>query len=161
MNRRYFLESSGRIALSVASAALVNSCLLRREFLAIGPYELANLDSLEKEDFIAPRIFRKWWEEVSECSHLSGDLERIHWFRTRQENIPCIAYDNGKCSGIWHYPHDIYLSNEVVTRLYYFPGSNEFIGAMSVVKHEMLHDLLQNGIHTETFVRCEKTFFDY
>ena len=88
----------------------------------------------------APAEYAQAWQAVQRCAGRSGRFERIRWYAVRDRAIPC---PSGQCSGVWYPPHDIYVTEEYVHEPSYF-----------VVRHEMLHDLLQVPDHPEVFCSC-------
>lgn len=79
----------------------------------------------------APAVYREWWAETESCSGLSGDFERIEWLVVPGYSFDC---SSGQCAGHWRDGHRIYLAEEWML--------NEM-----VVRHEMLHDLMNGGGH--------------
>jgi hypothetical protein len=79
----------------------------------------------------APAIYREWWSRTESCSGLSGNFDRIEWLM-----VPGYSFDcgSGQCAGHWRQGHQIYLADEW--------KMNEM-----VVRHEMLHDLMDGGGH--------------
>lgn len=68
--------------------------------------------------------YHGWWAEVEDCSDTTGDFDRVDWYRTRSFTAgPDIV-------GQWSPPHTITI------RLGYEYDE-------TVVKHEILHDLLE------------------
>jgi hypothetical protein len=80
-----------------------------------------------------PAVYREWWAKTEACSGLSGDYERVQWSVVPGHSFPCRS---GQCAGHWEPSHHIYLSADWTT--------NEM-----VVRHEMLHDLLNQGGHPD------------
>lgn len=76
--------------------------------------------------FAPPVSYAQWWSDVQSCAAREGRMDRIEWF---------VAEDltqNGRLVlGRWEEPHRITI----------LAGYTE---AEAIVKHEMLHDLL-NG----------------
>jgi hypothetical protein len=131
----------------ILSAGLFIGCYLQRP--------LFNPLSFEYEEVSPPQSFKLWWNDISECSGLFGDFEIIKWFRVKNEYMPC-NNDNGICNGGWKTPHEIYLSNGIFFRLNFEKSSREQREAEIVVKHEMLHDLLDGGRnHPAVFDSCQ------
>jgi hypothetical protein len=90
-----------------------------------------------------PPAFRVAWQQVETCSGLSGAFDRVRWFLVPQPTWRC---GDGNCTGLWHAPHDIYLSEIAVT-----DSSSGYI----TVRHEILHDLLGGGSdHPVVFGTC-------
>jgi hypothetical protein len=79
----------------------------------------------------APALYREWWEKTEACSGLRGDFERIEWLVVPGYSFEC---SSGQCAGHWRSGHQIYLAEEWMM--------NEM-----VVRHEMLHDLMNGGGH--------------
>lgn len=90
--------------------------------------------------------YRTWWNEISACSGLEGDVDAVRFFRVTaplylaETQFPC--GEGLRCNGLWEAPHDIsiapaYLSNR------------------QLVEHEMLHDLLGAPGHPPVFEECE------
>lgn len=80
-----------------------------------------------------PAIYREWWARTEACSGLSGDFDRVEWLVVRGESFECRS---GQCVGHWQPSHHIYIAESWV--------ENEM-----VVRHEMLHDLLNGGGHPD------------
>lgn len=91
--------------------------------------------------------FRAIWEMAEHCVHRKGDLSRVHW-RIAPGNS--FTAPSGTVIGYWTRPHTITLATEWLTTDW-------------VIKHEMIHDLLQEG-HTEATLqsvwgeRCHATW---
>lgn len=93
--------------------------------------------------FDPPPVYRTLWQEVEDCSGLHGDFDRVRWFVFPQSFFWC---GDETCAGVWHVPHDIYLS-EV--------AQSDSGGHYFTVRHEMLHDLLAGGAdHPPVFSTC-------
>ncbi len=70
-------------------------------------------------------VYTDWWSEIESCSGQSGDMARVEW------SIALAIKVNGRqVVGHWRPPHDILLRE------------GKELDPL-VVKHEMLHDLLQ------------------
>ncbi len=102
---------------------------------------------------IAPMpIFSSWWQQVEQCSGLSGDLARVDWYVVPcvegEPGFQCEATPDGLCGGEWLPPHTILLGgpNDVL------PGG--YVDDEFTVKHEMLHDLAGSPEHTDLFKNC-------
>ena len=77
-----------------------------------------------RQPFDPPAIYGTWWTATESCSRESGRLDRIEWYLATS-----IVSDGVLAFGAWTPPHEIlivsgYEDNEVI------------------VRHEMLHDLL-------------------
>ncbi len=101
---------------------------------------------LRRESFVAGPDYVAWWGEIQECSALSGAFERLAFYVAVEplflqgRQFPCGA--NGlMCNGMWESPHDITLA----------PAH---LDTERLVKHEMLHDLLQAPGHPPVFEEC-------
>jgi len=75
--------------------------------------------------------YAAWYAQVEECAGVGGDFGAVRWFEVPAERW-WDPYWEQYAIGTWRAPHDIYIS--------FAHLSNE-----SVVKHEMVHDLLQGG----------------
>ncbi len=79
-----------------------------------------------------PATYATWWAELEQCAHRSANLERIRFWKVKGEEFAC---PNGPtCAGRWQSPHHVYIAER-------------WIDNPSLVKHEMLHDLLNTGEH--------------
>lgn len=97
------------------------------------------------EPFTPPAVYREWWALTEACSGLQGEFTRIAWFRVPgAESIP--LGDGTLVNGYWD------VSNRIV-----LAGRSEQFG--DLVRHEMLHALLQSRSHTrDAFIgRCGGT----
>jgi hypothetical protein len=97
-------------------------------------------------------VYSVWWQQVEQCSGLSGDLGRVAWYvvpcAEGEPGFQCDATPDGLCGGEWIPPHTILLGgpNSVLPAGY---ADDEF-----TVKHEMLHDLTGNAEHPDLFKNC-------
>lgn len=80
---------------------------------------------------IAPAIYRMWWAELERCAEKTASFERIHFWTVTGTTFPC---PGGPCVGRWQSPHNVYIADG-------------WVNNASLVKHEMLHDLLGTGDH--------------
>jgi hypothetical protein len=93
----------------------------------------------------APIEYSLWWSEISQCSGRSGDLLAVRFLvvvsplNRTGTSFPCGG--GFQCNGIWEAPHDITLA----------PAH---FASQVLVKHEMLHDLLQATGHPPVFEQC-------
>lgn len=94
----------------------------------------------------APFEYLDWWDEISECSGESGDINEVRFYVVVRPLLllgnafPC---GNGLvCNGLWEAPHDITLA----------PGH---VGTETLVKHEMLHELIRVAGHPPVFAECD------
>lgn len=82
--------------------------------------------------FDPPSVFARWWSMTEACSGHSGDLRVVQWYR-----VPGMGFlhEGQEVSGFWgSRPNRIVLADEVIDE-------------GSVVRHEMLHALLQKTGH--------------
>ena len=82
--------------------------------------------------FAPPAVYAHWWAMTEACSGRSGDLGAVHWYR-----VPGSQFVLGEQSvgGYWsHYANRIVIAEQSIEQ-----------GPM--VRHEMLHALLQTGKH--------------
>jgi hypothetical protein len=85
----------------------------------------------------APAVYATWWSEVAACIGRSDEgFERIAWYKVGDEHV-FQTPDFGLASGRWVPPHEIYIAFV-------------HLQTAEVVKHEMIHDLLQGGQHDDT-----------
>jgi hypothetical protein len=84
------------------------------------------------EPFEPPAVYARWWAMTEACSHRSGDLEAVRWYRAPGREF---MFRGQPAGGVWS------------------PGSNRIVLAENVVedgprvRHEMLHALLRTGRH--------------
>jgi hypothetical protein len=98
---------------------------------------------LGTSELIPPAAYRVAWRQVEECAGLSGAFDRVQWFVVPHASFPC---GEGYCAGLWHEPHDIFLSE--------FSAADS-IGGYFTVRHEILHDLLAGvADHPPVFAAC-------
>ncbi len=94
--------------------------------------------AVEPADRVAldpPNEYRVWWNVTRQCvGRPEADFNRIRWWTATDVLVDELA------SGLWVRDHDIYLRPEKVD-------------AERVVRHEMIHDLLQSGDHESPFFR--------
>lgn len=88
-----------------------------------------------------PDIYREWWSEITCCSGLRGDFNRIRWYVAPSDQPDRFDCPDGPCGGWWVSDHRIYLA----------PG---LVYDKWIVQHEMLHDLIGVGGHPPVFERC-------
>ena len=102
---------------AVAATLALLACSIPTEGLSLAVTGL--------QRFVPPEGYRGWWETVEACSSRSGDFDLVRWC---QADVMVIGGKDG--SGFWEPPHDITVVNTAK-------------GNASVVRHEMLHDLLR------------------
>ncbi|MBA3658021.1 MAG: hypothetical protein H0W67_00300 [Gemmatimonadales bacterium] len=101
--------------------------------LAMVPWLLSacRYDPAGDEPMDPPSLYRTWWSRTESCSGLSGDFDRVRWQVVAGHSFQC---PSGQCAGHWSSSHEIFLAQDWTM--------NEM-----VVRHEMLHELLQRGGH--------------
>lgn len=141
-----------------AAAAAAPPAARALEVVALGAGVLAggacSLDTgpegvphLQRESFIAGPDYVAWWSEIQACSGLAGAFDRLSFFVVVEplfvqgRQFPC-GPNGVMCNGMWEPPHDITLA----------PAH---LDTERLVKHEMLHDLLEAAGHPPVFEQCE------
>jgi hypothetical protein len=82
--------------------------------------------------------FAQWWTDVENCSGITGDVARVSWYVV--PDVETFHYRDGDYFGYWWSSHDIVIA-----------GAH--LSDSMVVRHEMLHDLLNTADHpTEYFL---------
>ena len=91
--------------------------------------------------FTAPDIYAQWWRDTEACSGRTADFGRIKWFVVPEASA--FEFRGGSYSGYWWETHDVVLAGRMIDQA-------------SVVRHEMLHDLLGTGTHPPEYFggRC-------
>jgi hypothetical protein len=87
----------------------------------------------DHERFTPPDIYRTWFAETEVCSGLSGEFERLRFYRVPGGEFPC---PTGMCVARWTDSHEIFVAEE-------------FLHDEMVVRHEMLHDLIGQPGHPD------------
>ncbi|HTL58235.1 MAG TPA: hypothetical protein VL361_21290 [Candidatus Limnocylindrales bacterium] len=84
------------------------------------------------ERFAPPAVYARWWSMTEACSGHSGDLRVVQWYR-----VPGMGFlhEGQEVTGFWGS-----RTNRIVL-------ADEAIDEGSVVRHEMLHALLQKAGH--------------
>ena len=99
-----------------------------------------------------PAVFDQWWQEVEQCSGVTGAIDRVSWYvvpcAAGEAGFKCDVTPDGLCAGEWRAPHEISLAGP--NR--FFPEG--YADDEWTVKHEMLHDLLGTPDHPEAFRTC-------
>jgi hypothetical protein len=96
--------------------------------------------------FDAPAVYAQWWSLTEQCSGLAGDFSKVKWYVVPGvTDLPLNG--EGSIGGIWYAQGD---------RIVLADGQQL---AGDLVRHEMLHALLQSGDHPRSaFVdHCEGT----
>ena len=98
----------------------------------------SNFEPVAPRPLDPPLVYRIWWSEVEACIGTQAPFERVRWYQA--ENI--VDTDAGtEHDGAWYPPHTIYIRSD---RLFY----------TKVIKHEMVHELLQRRDHDSLFFRA-------
>ena len=79
-----------------------------------------------------PAVFARWWAMTEACSGRTGDLNDVRWYRVPGSTV---EVDGRKVAGFWGS-----RGNRIVL-------PDERIDEGDVVRHEMLHALLQQAGH--------------
>lgn len=106
---------------------------------------------VEYQLFAPPTLYAKWWAETERCLGVQADLARVGWAVMEDDSLGAFwAYESdGRghkqrvlAAGLWVAPHLIIVSRS-------------HLETEIVVRHEMIHDLLQSPEHGEAFPhRC-------
>lgn len=89
------------------------------------------------EPFTPPASYLGWWQATEACSGRTGRMSRIVWMRVPADSGGLFVWDGRRVAGLWHEPHTIYISDAL-------------LDLEPLVRHEMLHDLLQVAGHPST-----------
>lgn len=89
-------------------------------------------------EYAPPEVYREWWARVEQCSGRAGRFERIEWYW--MEGATFTADGGSGRVGMWYPGHRIYIAKPDTLRAF-------------VVQHEMLHDLLNGGEHSDPAFR--------
>ncbi|NNG14833.1 MAG: hypothetical protein HKM89_00040 [Gemmatimonadales bacterium] len=87
----------------------------------------------------APAHFGDWWARTEQCSGLFGPMEAIRWYVVPE--VSSFDTDIGEKVGLW-----IKTPSDAVIVLAEAYADHEL-----VVRHEMLHQLLQRAGHPEEY----------
>lgn len=96
----------------------------------------------------APAEYATWYARTEACSHLRGAPEAIEWYVV--PGVATFETSIGEKVGLW----------ERVGNVSRITIAGDYVGNEMVVRHEMLHDLLERTGHPpEYFVtRCHLTW---
>lgn len=89
--------------------------------------------------FDPPALYAQYWQDMETCLGRSGDFARVAWYSVPDSGL---HYDGEPAYGVWNAPHTIYIQERMLGNRY-------------VLKHEMIHDLLQTGKHSPIFFTCD------
>jgi hypothetical protein len=122
------------IALPLVALAVAGGC---RDVVAVSPELPPSARPL------APlAVYADWWRATEECSGASGDLARVRWFVVPESDS--FSYRGVRYDGYWW--------NEV----HWITLAAARVQDPTIVRHEMLHDLLSRGDHPPEYFqrRC-------
>ena len=109
---------------------------------AFAPVAIGGCGAFEPSDIPAgaipmdpPAHFNEWWVRTEQCSGLVGSMDPIHWYV--MPNVSSFQTDIGEKVGLW-----IKTPSHVAIVLAETYADHEL-----VVRHEMLHQLLQRAGH--------------
>jgi hypothetical protein len=89
----------------------------------------------DAREFDPPDLYRSWWREVEECSTAEGDFDAMRWF----EAPGVVFLVRGQMyAGYWFDPDRIVIAEERLED-------------PLIVRHEMLHAILQQEGHGPEF----------
>ena len=89
--------------------------------------------------FDPPALYAQYWQQMEICLGRSGDFSRVTWYSVPDSGL---HYNGEPAYGVWDAPHSIYIEEGMLQNRY-------------VLKHEMIHDLLQTGKHSPIFFTCD------
>ena len=89
--------------------------------------------------FDPPVTYAAWWTATETCARASGQLDRIEWYLATS-----IVVDGALAFGAWTPPHEIVIVSGYETD-------------ETIVRHEMLHDLLEGDSEHRSgaWARCD------
>jgi hypothetical protein len=88
------------------------------------------------ERFTPPAVYRQWWALTEACSGRQGSFEAVQWYVL--PNVSTLLFDDGTAvNAAWERKGNRILLTAGTDGLY----------AGDLVRHEMLHALLQDGGH--------------
>ena len=95
-----------------------------------------------------PAHFSEWWVRTEQCSGLTGSLDAIHWYV--MPNVSSFQTDIGEKVGLW-----VKTGSRTAIILAETYADHEL-----VVRHEMLHQLLQRAGHPQEYfiAKCGLTW---
>jgi hypothetical protein len=92
--------------------------------------------------FDAPAVYSRWWQDVEQCSGLTGDLSSVRWYMA----------PTGQSLTVKGQPVDAYWAS--AGNFIVLSTGTKYAG--SLIRHEMLHALARSSRHTRTLFlqRC-------
>jgi hypothetical protein len=85
----------------------------------------------DAERMTPPDSYAAWYRQTEECTGQTGDFDRVRWFSVPHDRWWDPLWEQ-YAIGTWRAPHDIYVSID-------------HLDDHQVIKHEIVHDLLQGG----------------
>jgi len=95
-----------------------------------------------------PPEYRDWWTATEQCSGRQGRFDAIRWYVV--PGAKTLSTSNGPKVGWWSHSRD---GNRIIL-------AGEFVKSELVVRHEMLHVLLDRGGHPSEYFQsaCQLTW---
>jgi len=95
-----------------------------------------------------PPYYREWWARTESCAGLAGDFAAVEWYVV--PGVSVFETDAGPKVGLWAHSS---AGQRIVL-------AGEYAGHELVVRHEMLHALLDRGGHPPEYFRerCRLTW---
>ena len=91
------------------------------------------------EPFEPPAAYAEWWHQTEACSGREGDFRRVRWFVV--PNADYFVVDGRHYEGMWY------------SHFHYIALASAYVSYGLVVRHEMLHDLLDRVDHPPEYFR--------
>lgn len=79
--------------------------------------------------------YASWWGDVQNCSGKQGNMNRIYWFQVPDANF---IYRGKAFDAYWWSTHWVLIAEP-------------YVQDAGIVRHEMLHDLLNRGDHPKEY----------
>jgi hypothetical protein len=79
--------------------------------------------------------YSAWWADVEDCSGNQADMRRIYWFQVPNANF---IYRGKAFDAYWWSTHWVVIAEP-------------YVQDAGIVRHEMLHDLLNRGDHPKEY----------
>lgn len=100
------------------------------------------------ERLVVPAEFETWWHATESCSGLSGNMDRISWYVVPDTGL--LSTPNGPKVAVWSH-------SSAGVRIVL---AGDYAGNELVVRHEMLHALLDREGHPAEYfeTRCRLTW---
>jgi len=98
--------------------------------------------------FVPPDVFHAWWDATERCAGISKDFDDISWYVLPDRQS--ISTPDGEKVGMW------FGSTSGSAIVLAGPWQKSEL----VVRHEILHHLLKDEMHPDTFFkdRCRLTW---